>query len=170
MVFGQTREQAITDPMTGLYNYRHFIARLYEEIERATVAGHEVSLLYLDWNGLRQINNTYGHPVGDAALRELAGMLRGLVRKGDILARYAGDEFVVLMPTASHEAALAAAARIQAALELREPTENVPVERFNLSIGIATFPQDALDGDSLVREADKRMYEAKWRRKLEGTA
>ncbi|MDP2859051.1 MAG: sensor domain-containing diguanylate cyclase [Bacillota bacterium] len=169
-IYGQTREQAITDPMTGLYNYRHFLAKLHEEIERARLAGKELSLLYLDWDGLRQINNTYGHPTGDAALRELAGILRGLVRRADILARYAGDEFVLLMPCACHEDALATAARIDEALESREPTQEVPVERFNLSIGVASFPADALDADSLVREADKRMYEAKWRKKLEGTA
>lgn len=170
MVFGQTQEQAITDPMTGLHNYRHFLAKLHEEIECAQLTGTELSLLYLDWDGLRQINNTYGHPTGDAALRELAEILRGLVRKGDILARYAGDEFVLLMPCAGHEDALATAARIDAALESREPTPDVPVKRFNLSIGLASFPADALDADSLVREADKRMYEAKWRKKLEGTS
>jgi len=167
-VFGQTREQAITDPMTGLHNYRHFLARLHEEIEHAQLAGHEISLLYLDWDGLRQVNNTYGHPAGDAALRELAGILRGIVRKHDVLARYAGDEFVLLMPGAGCEDALATAARVDAALQSRKPTAEVPVEVFNISIGVASFPMDALDADSLVREADKRMYVAKWRKKLEG--
>jgi len=155
--------------MTGLHNYRHFLARLREEVEHAQLAEHELSLLYLDWDGLRQINNTYGHPTGDAALRELAGILRGVVRKCDILARYAGDEFVLLMPGAGREAALAAAARIDAALRSREASLEVPVEVFNISVGIASFPSDALDADSLVREADKRMYVAKWRKKLEGT-
>ncbi len=106
-LFAQVKYQAITDGLTGLYNHVYFKNRLNEELRLADRKGLPCSLLMLDLDHLKQINDTHGHPVGDAAIRNVSSALKTLLRSGDTAARYGGEEFAIILPeTSLLEAAL----------------------------------------------------------------
>lgn len=160
-LYERVQELAIRDGLTGLFVRRHFVSRLQEEVARA--ARHDLPLAFLmvDIDHFKQINDTHGHLVGDAVLRELAAVLRAQVRDVDLLGRYGGEEFGVgLLETEAAEAQ-AAAERIRHAVEdavFRAYDERLAV---TVSIGIATFPAEAADAAELIERADAAMYQAK---------
>jgi diguanylate cyclase (GGDEF)-like protein len=157
-LFKRVEEQAITDDLTGLYNRRHLDERLEREVQMARRNGDQVSLVLLDLDHLKRINDTFGHPVGDAVLRHVGATLREVVRTVDVCARYGGEEFAVILPYTDLEEALLTAERIRAALsDMPLP----PVGRVTASLGVATFPEIASDVASLVEEADRALYAAK---------
>ncbi|HVY48744.1 MAG TPA: GGDEF domain-containing protein [Minicystis sp.] len=143
---------AATDALTDLANRRQAFARLSQEIARAQRLDAPVSLLAIDVDGLKQINDAGGHAAGDAAIRAVADAMRASCRATDVLARVGGDEFLVIAGGTALEEATAVAERIRAALAGRS---------VRVSVGVASAPGAAASADDLVRRADEAVYEAK---------
>jgi diguanylate cyclase (GGDEF)-like protein len=157
-LFHQMQTQAMTDGLTGLFNHRYFQECLDREINRADRNNDRVSLILLDLDQLKRINDLYGHRTGDTALRHVAEIMRGTVREVDICARYGGEEFVVILPQCGREDALKVAER------LREAIATVPIPiagQVTASLGCATYPSAAKTKEELVEMADRAMYLAK---------
>ena len=166
VVFEQTKRDSLTDPLTGLPNTRFMFVHLTRELARAERLGSEVSLLVMDLDGFKEINDCHGHHVGDRALREVARVLRNGIRPYDICVRYAGDEFVVVL------SGCGAADADQKRKELQQAIEDIPFEvrpgrfqQLGSSFGYAVFPHDGVAYESLLATADKRMYQDKAERK-----
>jgi diguanylate cyclase (GGDEF)-like protein/PAS domain S-box-containing protein len=155
------RTLAYTDTVTGLPNRAWLIEHLRDRLEKAAQGGSSISVLFLDLDRFKDINDTLGHESGDTLLRIVGERLKKAIRTQDLVARMGGDEFVVLALDAADTAALAALAeRIIAAIE--EPLELGGLEHFvTTSIGLASFPADGRDADTLVKHADVAMYRAK---------
>lgn len=147
---------AAVDKMTGLYNQNHFYQRLEEEIARAWRNRHPLSLLFMDADKLKDINDSCGHLTGDKVLQFIAKSIKTSIRKMDIAFRYGGDEFVVILPGVDPERASLVAERIRKKIK-----ENACVHKTSLSLGIASFPEDAQKPRQLLDKADKAMYQAK---------
>jgi diguanylate cyclase (GGDEF)-like protein len=157
-LFAQVRYQAITDGLTGLYNHVYFKNRLGEELRMAQRKGTACSLLMIDLDNLKHINDTYGHPVGDAAIRQVAAILKTLLRSGDTPARYGGEEFGVILP----ETSLLEAALIADRLCAQISNCHVPgLGKITASIGAAAYPRQGKDMRDLVEKADRALYAAK---------
>lgn len=148
-----------TDPLTGLGNRRHVEERLAAELARARRHGRELSLLVLDLDGLKAVNDRHGHKAGDAALRRVAAAIAQSSRASDVAGRWGGDEFVVLAPDTASEDAAALAERIRRlAREAAGGEEAAPP--LSVSIGVASLaPAD--DPEGLLRRADAALLEAK---------
>jgi len=157
--------QAITDGLTGLYNRRHVQSALADERQRAQRYGHSLSVIMLDVDGFKSYNDTYGHPQGDVLLKMLAAILREQTREVDIVGRYGGEEFIVLLPETPKIEALRTAERLRAAVAgaifpgFADDTDMVVLK--TISLGVATFPADAEDMPTLVQQADQALYRAK---------
>jgi diguanylate cyclase (GGDEF)-like protein len=162
-LYWQTRLLAITDGLTGLYNYRYFAARLSEEIKRCRRTGQPLSLVYLDLDGFKDLNDQYGHLAGDQILKEVAGLLKHRVRESDVAVRYAGDEFALLLVGTPVEEAAGVADRLKQDVEAHDFLASFPSGpvRIRVSIGAATHPEHAMDEVELVRAADRAMYATK---------
>jgi diguanylate cyclase (GGDEF)-like protein len=157
--FEQTERTALTDPLTGLPNARHFFLELEQEMARAVRESRPLSLLMLDIDYFKTINDTFGHPQGDRILQEMADIFRQIVREYDTVARYGGDEFFLLLPGTNNKQALESAMRIKEAVSLHEPCLGGNKSlRLGVSIGVATYPGDATDSKALLAAADKAMY------------
>ncbi len=153
--------RASEDGLTALLNHRAFQMRLESEAARALRGGHALSLLMVDLDDFRTVNNTYGHQVGDRALAAVAAALRSQMRGADVAARYGGDEFAVILPETPFEDAFAVGRRIQmsiAALVLDVGTATV---RIGSSIGVAALPHHARTREDLIKAADRAAYAAK---------
>lgn len=157
-------ELAITDSITGLYVRRYFDERLHQESSRAARYNTELSVLVLDLDRFKEINDTYGHTVGDEVLHAVAqAILRG-TRDSDIAARWGGDEFAVLLPETGADAAERTADRIREAVAAtRLPIDALGCTTMTVSIGVASYPLEVTDVEELVKLADKALYEAKRR-------
>ena len=149
---------ATTDALTGLPNRRQLMAALETEARRANRTRRPLSLALLDVDHFKSVNDRHGHPAGDAALREVAAVLREVTRGGDVLGRFGGEEFAVLMPETSIAQAEQAAERLRAAIE-RRPMP-FPGGRVTVSTGVALLAGGE-GGDQLVSRADAALYEAK---------
>jgi len=163
------QKRVVRDPLTGLFNYDYFQARLQEEVYRARRDVSCVSLLMFDLDQLKHINDTYGHQVGDRALVHVAAAMRVAARESDVLCRYAGDEFACVLPRTHSGQARLVAERLRAALRrplsVRSaldagavPPTDVVV---TISGGIATYPDDARTAETLTAQADAALYRAK---------
>jgi diguanylate cyclase (GGDEF)-like protein len=159
-LFDQVRSLSVSDALTGLANYRRFIATLETEIRRTGRTGRPFSLILLDMDGLKKINDTLGHIVGTRAISRIAEVLRGHCRSMDTAARYGGDEFALILPETGPEAARQVAARITE--RLAADPEQPPV---SASIGLAVYPQDGISVESLLAAADRGLYRMKGTRK-----
>ncbi len=168
MVFEQTQEDSLTDPLTGLPNTRFMFMHLTRELARADRLKVEVSLLVMDLDNFKDINDTFGHHVGDRALREVAGVLRAGIRPYDICVRYAGDEFIVVLSGCGGEEAERKRLELQRAVDMLE-FEARPGKMLKLaiSVGASVFPHDGDSYETLLANADSRMYRDKTRRKRE---
>jgi len=160
-----TRTQAATDGLTGLPNRRAFVEKLDEMLHRAARFGTPVSLLMLDVDHFKKVNDTYGHPVGDQVLRRLAGLLTESIREAvDLAARFGGEEFAVLLENTSMDGALNLGERLRAGLEAETfiHMEGSQATQFHvtMSIGVASYPE-AGDAMVLVGRADEALYQAK---------
>jgi diguanylate cyclase (GGDEF)-like protein/putative nucleotidyltransferase with HDIG domain len=171
MVFEQTQEDSLTDPLTALPNTRFMFMHLTRELARANRLKTEVSLLVMDLDNFKEINDTYGHHIGDRALREVAAVLRTAIRPYDICIRYAGDEFIVVLSGCGSEEAERKRLELQRAVdELRfEPRPGKPLQ-LAISVGAAIFPHDGESYETLLATADSRMYRDKTRRKRRSPA
>jgi diguanylate cyclase (GGDEF)-like protein len=152
------REQraAITDSLTGLLNRRGFDERLHEEIARAQRTGRPLSIVLIDCDDLKRINDERGHEHGDAALQGMSRMLRESKRLSDIAGRLGGDEFGLILPDSDAASATVVAERLRATIHALAD-EGMPTASF----GIATFPEDGVTNAALMRTADRALYRAK---------
>jgi diguanylate cyclase (GGDEF)-like protein len=159
----RTHHRAITDPLTGLYNYGFFRERLAMELERAQLTGDPVALLIFDIDHFKDYNDTHGHQEGNKVLVKVAEMLRKTGRRGDVVARYGGEEFVTLLygATATDAWRLAETFRGVVAGHAFGGEGGQAPEHITVSGGVATFPQDAQDDVTLIKAADARLYQAK---------
>src|SRR5688572_13154272 len=156
------REEALTDPLTGLYNRRYLWEFLRREWVRARRGGRPLSVIMLDLDHFKRINDSFGHQAGDYVLAAVAGLLRNEIRSSDIVCRYGGEEFALVLPEASYESVRQRAEEIRAAikqLDLRH--QGVALGGITASLGIAQFPHHADGPDALMTAADAALYEAK---------
>ena len=166
IVFEQTQEDSLTDTLTGLPNTRFMFMHLTRELARADRLKSEVSLLVMDLDSFKEINDNHGHHIGDRALREVAAVLRTAIRPYDICVRYAGDEFIVVLSGCGREEAEHKRLEMQQAVDRvifeARPGKRVPL---SISVGAAVFPHDGDTYEALLAQADSRMYRDKGRRK-----
>lgn len=167
LVYNMTRNahlaaMAHLDPKTGLHNSRYFERLLAEELGRSGRTDLPVSLLFIDLDRFKMVNDAHGHAAGDQVLLEVAEVMRGTIRRGDTIARFGGEEFVVLLPGAYSTMATYLAEEIRAAVEGHSfVLDNGNVVRCTISVGVATSPDDGMDVRSLLARADWTMYQAK---------
>jgi diguanylate cyclase (GGDEF)-like protein len=156
------QELTITDDCTGLYNARHLYKTLEAEVYRSARFGHEFSVIFIDLDHFKSVNDTHGHLVGSKLLAEVGYVIKSHLRLIDYAFRYGGDEFVILLPQTSKEAALIVARRL---LEVMRISEFMATEGLKLnvrcSMGLATYPEDAKSAHEIIRQADEMMYSVK---------
>ncbi len=169
MLFEQTQEDSLTDPLTGLPNTRFLFMHLTRELARAERLKSEVSLMVMDLDNFKDINDKHGHHVGDRALCEVARVVRAAIRPYDICVRYAGDEFIVVLSGCGADEAEHKRQELQKTIDEvyfeARPGKRVPI---GISVGAAVFPQDGESYESLLAVADNRMYQDKANRKRRG--
>jgi diguanylate cyclase (GGDEF)-like protein len=153
---------SVTDDLTHLYNSRFLNQVLRRETKRASRSGRPLSLLFIDLDGFKSINDTHGHLFGSRALVEAAAVIRGSARETDVVARFGGDEFAIVLPDTGGEGAFAVGERIReriaAHMFLSEDNLNI---HLTASVGVATLPDVAASAEELVQAADKAMYAVK---------
>ena len=161
--YEEAKNLSLTDGMTNLHNYRYFTIRLKEELNRAKRNKTKVSLLILDLDHFKNYNDTLGHQAGDEALRTLGRVLKSTIRDEDVVSRYGGEEFCIILPGISKDDIYPLGERVRSIIELHQfYKERVqPEGRITVSLGGATYPDDAKDGDELVLKADQALYKAK---------
>ena len=169
LVFEKTQEEALTDALTGLSNRRSIVLHLSQELSRAERLRSRVALILLDIDDFKSINDTHGHNIGDRALCEVAAALQSVLRPYDLCARYGGDEFVLVLPNCTREAAEARR------LELQQRINRIQLEiwpetivTLGASAGVSVFPDDGITHEVLIASADRRMYQDKAGRKTLG--
>jgi two-component system cell cycle response regulator len=166
IVFEQTQEDSLTDPLTGLPNRRSMFVHLSRELARAERLKSEVALIVMDVDGFKAINDTYGHNVGDHALREVAVALQGALRPYDLCVRYAGDEFIVVLADCSREAAEIKRRELQSRIaEIQVDVRAGKRLRLAVSAGASVFPDDGSTYETLLAAADQGMYRDKAQRR-----
>jgi diguanylate cyclase (GGDEF)-like protein len=153
-------QETITDPLLGIFNRRFLDRRMLEEVLRAQRHRLDLSLLMVDIDNFKQVNDTWGHQVGDLVLQHLIQMLEADLRQTDILARFGGEEFVILLPHTSEEDAFKLAEKLRRIVE-QTPLHRIPELRVTVSIGTSSLLPDGDDAHSLLERADKSMYRAK---------
>jgi diguanylate cyclase (GGDEF)-like protein len=162
IVYEETQEDAFTDPLTELPNLRYFTAFFEEELKRARRLGYPVTVLMLDLEKFKNVNDRFGHKVGDRVLREVARVITQQLRKSDICLRYGGDEFLAILPAVDKALARQTVHRIQRTFDDGELMKIGKNEiQIGISIGVSTFPSDGLEPELLVAIADRRMYQNK---------
>ena len=157
-LFDQVRSMAVSDPLTGLANYRRLIAVIESELDRSRRTQRPFSIVLLDMDGLKAINDRYGHLVGSRALVRLGKILKNHSRAIDTPARYGGDEFAVVLPEAAKEVAARVSSRIRERLSLETEEPGLSV-----SAGIASYPEDGDSAEKLLAAADRALYRMKHR-------
>lgn len=158
-----TKRLSITDELTGLFNYRFLLQRMDEEIERARRFERPLSLLMVDADEFKGYNDTHGHITGDHALSELADVLRSAVRDVDVVCRYGGEEFAVLLPETDAEGAFVAAEKLRDAVASHPfpDGDGTPNQKLTISVGLSSFPRYSKDREALLQQADHALYTAK---------
>src|SRR5689334_3555975 len=156
------QELTITDDVTGLYNARHLYKTLEQEVYRSARFGYEFSVLFIDLDHFKQVNDTHGHLIGSKLLAEIGYLIKAQLRLIDFAFRYGGDEFVVLLPQTGKDQALVVAHRLRDSLRAscfcKEEGLNLNVRA---SMGLATYPHDAKSPHDIIRQADEMMYMVK---------
>ena len=158
---GQLKEQAVRDPLTGLFNRRHLDAVLGSCLQRCRESGQPLSLLMIDIDHFKHINDAHGHAAGDAVLQTLAQLLLRHVRPQDVACRHGGEEFLLVLPEAPATVALERAEAVRAAFEALQVRCGDRLVSATLSCGVAMFPEDADTETSLLESADRALYAAK---------
>jgi diguanylate cyclase (GGDEF)-like protein/putative nucleotidyltransferase with HDIG domain len=162
IVYEETQEDAYTDLLTGLPNLRYFNVFVEQELKRAARIGYPVTLLMMDLDAFKEVNDQHGHKVGDRMLIEIAHILRNQMRKSDMCIRYAGDEFVAVLPGVNKHQAQQTISRIQSAIDNhRMPIRNGEAAHVGMSVGAACFPDDSTELEALISIADQAMYRNK---------
>jgi diguanylate cyclase (GGDEF)-like protein len=152
---------AVTDSLTGLYNRRSFNKALRRTWEHADRYTEPLSLLMIDIDKFKAINDTYGHPAGDEVIKAVAQTILAATRKVDVVSRIGGEEFAVVLPNSSKKSSLVTAERIRKAMKKSPVPSGKKEISVTVSVGIATFPENARLPESLMKAADKALYAAK---------
>lgn len=158
-----TKRLAITDELTDLFNYRYLQQRLDDELGRAGRYNKRLSLIMLDLDDFKRVNDTQGHLVGDSVLSEIGQLLKSTVREVDVVARYGGEEFTIILPETDASGAFIVAEKIRETISMHRfyDQEGIRTIHLTASIGLASFPVHAQDKESLLRAADDALYHAK---------
>jgi diguanylate cyclase (GGDEF)-like protein len=161
--YEEVKNLSLTDAMTNLHNYRYFSIRLKEELNRARRNKSKVSLLIIDIDHFKNYNDTLGHQAGDEALRSLGKVLKAAVRDEDIVSRYGGEEFCIILPGISKSSVEILGERLRQKVESHAfyKARVQPEGKLTVSLGGATFPDDARNPEELIQHADQALYEAK---------
>jgi len=161
------RTMAYRDSLTALYNHRYFYEQLAHEVERSIRYGQPLAVLLMDMNNFKEINDTFGHIVGDKCLSLVGQVIARQIRGSDIGARYGGDEFVVILPNTGMDEAMATAEKLSEAVAnaaaLHPGEESV---KLGISVGVAVCPDDSRSAGELLHVADQRLYDVKATRKI----
>jgi diguanylate cyclase (GGDEF)-like protein len=166
ILFQKAEQLTITDDLTKLFNSRYLNLYIGREIKRCKRHGIPLSVIFLDLDGFKGVNDQYGHLAGSRTLTEVGAILSEAVRESDILARYGGDEFVVVLPETPAAGALVIAERIRKAIESHRFLQEQGLSaRISASFGIASYPDHALTPEGLIQKADQAMYRVKERDK-----
>jgi diguanylate cyclase (GGDEF)-like protein/putative nucleotidyltransferase with HDIG domain len=171
--FDETRQSALRDSLTGLYNARHLGQFLDGELKSAVDKNTPLTVLVLDLDNFKPVNDRFGHARGNQVLRDLGAIFHSVLRSGDLVARYAGDEFVIVLPGTGAAEARTVVEKMRAAVAEYDPRltgEHLGDITVGVSIGAATFPQDGMDTTTLMAFADRAMYRDKNARKAEKLA
>jgi len=160
-LYDELQKLSILDSLTKVYNRRYFMGRYNAEFKRAEEFKLNLAFLMFDIDYFKKINDTYGHLVGDAVLREVARIIRDNLREIDFMARFGGEEFSVILPETDKASAIMAAERISAKISRERIMVFDEILSVNVSVGVATFPQNSLHPDVLSEVADKALYKAK---------
>lgn len=154
---------SVHDPLTGLYNRRHFNEMLEHEIGRSERHRHEFSIVFIDCDNFKEINDSFGHPTGDEVLTEMAAIMNALMRKGDLVARFGGDEFAIMLPETGRDGALIVAEQVRKAIH-DTVFKNPAGESFHasVSLGAVSYPNDAVSVPDLMAGCDMALYKAKF--------
>jgi diguanylate cyclase (GGDEF)-like protein len=161
IVYERVENLAATDALTGLFNRRYFEGSLAQELARCDRTSSRLALLVIDIDHFKSFNDTYGHVMGDLVLRKVALTLQGALRKADVLARFGGEEFVVILPQVTLKGAMESAERLRDSVARSAVHPGGPRKKVTVSIGVALFPDQASNGDELLRAADGALYQAK---------
>jgi diguanylate cyclase (GGDEF)-like protein len=162
ILFQRTEQLTITDDLTKLFNSRYLNVYIGREIKRCKRHGIPLSIIFLDLDGFKSVNDQHGHLAGSRTLTEVGSILAEAVRESDILARYGGDEFVVVLPETPPAGALVIAERIRRAIAAHPFLREEGLEaRISASFGIASYPDHALTPEGLIQKADQAMYRVK---------
>jgi len=160
--YSRVKHRIWLDPLTGIFNRRYFENQLSKELQRASRYEHSLSIMFLDIDQFKKVNDEFGHQVGDRVLIELSQILERSLRSVDVVARYGGDEFIILLPETKKEYAYKTAIRILSAIKNYDFfKDNLTVKELGVSIGVAGFPEDAGGTYELIKKVDTALYEAK---------
>jgi len=157
----ELQELSIRDSLTGLYNRKHLTETLINEIARSKRHKNTFGVLMIDIDHFKKYNDEYGHLAGDEVLRKMADIFKGSIRECDYTARYGGEEFLIMMPETDSDSTLKAAERIRGVIEKEQFNLKDETLRLTISIGVALYPQNGSDPDSLIDAADTSLYQAK---------
>lgn len=161
LLYQQVQELAVTDSLTQAFSRRYFLDRFNEEIGRAKNFGHIFSCLMIDIDHFKNYNDCYGHLVGDAILKELSRVIKENIRQIDLMGRYGGEEFSIILSETDKDLAKLAAERIRQAIEGKSIKVYDEELKVTVSIGVSTYPQDGKGIDRLIDKADSALYKAK---------
>ena len=160
-LYNQVEALAVTDALTGLFVRHHFLERAREELARSTRHGLSCTLLMVDLDLFKQKNDSYGHLVGDVVLKDIARLLQHNLRDIDLMARFGGEEFILLLVETTAEQAMPVAQRLKQLVEVHPIRAYDELLTQTISVGLAGFPQDAKTLEELIERADQALYAAK---------